>query len=96
MTVEGNVLVGVRGFAVDIKVERAITIADDIDIQHGNVTIFLDLFRPFDVWVNGIEVSVKWLYVVIANGCESIVGFPEPEEDYLVGADGVVPSRVIG
>ena len=96
MAVEGNVLVGVRGFAVDIKAESAVRVADDGDIKHGNPAVLLSLFSPLDVWVNGNEVIVEWLDVVIVNGDESIVGFPEPEEDDLIGMDGVVTSMVIG
>ena len=76
MAVPRDVLVGVSGFAVDIKVESGIRVVDDSNIQHGNFATLLDLFSPLDVWVNGVEVVVEWLDVVVANGSESIVGFP--------------------
>ena len=51
MAVKGNVLVCVRGFAIDIKVEGSVCIAYDGDIKHGNASVLLDLFCPFDVGV---------------------------------------------
>ena len=63
VAVKGYVLVGVRGFAIDIKAERAIKIVDDCDIQHGNLAILLDFNSPFDIRVDGVEVVV-WIVVV--------------------------------
>ena len=80
MTVPGDVLVGVGGLAVDVEVECAIRVVDDGDIQHGNFASLLNFFRPLDVWVNGVKVVVKWLYVVVVDCNKCVVGLPVPEE----------------
>ena len=85
VAVECNVLVGMGWFAIDIKVESTVRIVNDIDIKHGNPAIFFDFFCPFYVWVNAVEIVVEGLDVVVVNGCESVVGFPEPREDHITG-----------
>ena len=72
-----NVLVCVCGLAVDIKAECAVRIVNDCDIQHGNPAVLLNFPCPFDVWVHGVDVIVEWLYVVIVDGYECVVGFPQ-------------------
>ena len=54
-----DVLVGVGGFAIDVKIESAIRVVDDMHIQHGNFATLLDFFGPLDVWVNGVEVVME-------------------------------------
>ena len=44
VAVECNVLVIMGGFVIDIKVEIAVRIANDIDIKHGNPVVFFDFF----------------------------------------------------
>ena len=51
MAVKGDVLICVRGFAIDIEVEGSVRIAYDGDIKHRNASILLDLFGPFNVGV---------------------------------------------
>ena len=48
MAVKRYVLVGVGGFAVDIKMESAVEIMDDSDVEHCYPSILLDLFCPFE------------------------------------------------
>ena len=96
MTVKCNVLVGVCGLAIDVEVERAVRIANDGDIKHSNSSVLLNFFGPLYARVNGIEVIVEWLNVVVVNGGDGVVGFPEPEEDGLTGTDGVVASGILG
>ena len=96
VAVEWNVLVGVRGFAVDVKVEGAVGVVDDGDIKHGYATIFFDFLSPLDVRVNGVEVIVEWLNVVVVNGDKCVVGFSKPKKDEIAGTGGIVASRVIG
>ena len=59
VAIPGDVLVCVGGFAIDVEVESAIRVVDDGDIQHGNFATLLNLFRPLDVWVNGVEEIVE-------------------------------------
>ena len=96
MAVPRDVLVCVGGFAVDVEVEGAIRIVDDSHIQHGNFAFLLDFFCPLDVWVNGIEVVVEWLYVVVVDCNECVVGLPVPEEYEITGIDGTIASGVVG
>ena len=96
MTIPGDVLVCVGGFAVDVEVESAIRVVDDCNIQHGNFATLLDLFSPLDVWVNGVEIIVEWLNVLVVYCNNCVVGFPIPEEDELTGTDGIVTSWVVG
>ena len=96
VTVKGDVLVGVGRFAINVKIETTIVIVNDGDIKHGNLAIFLDFFRPFDVGVNGIEVVVECLDVVIVNGYDSIVGLSQPEQNDVTGTGGAVTSGVVG
>ena len=79
VAVKWNVLVGVRGFAIDVKVEGAVGVVDDGDIKHGYASIFFDFLCPLDVRVNGVKKVVEWLDVVIVNGYECVVGFSQPE-----------------
>ena len=74
---EVDVLVGVCGLAIDVEVERAVRIANDGDIKHSNSSILLNFFGPLYVGVNGIEVIVEWLNVVVVNGGDGVVGFSE-------------------
>ena len=78
VAVPWNVLVCVRGFAIDVEVKSAVGIVDDGDIKHSNSAVFFDFLGPLDVRVNGVEVIVKWLNVVVVNIDESIVGLPNP------------------
>ena len=91
-----DVLVGVCGFTIDVKIECAIRVVDDGDIQHGNFATLLNFFCPLDVWVNGVKVVVEWLDVLVVYGNECVVGFPKPEENKLTGTDGNVASWVVG
>ena len=96
VTIKGDVLVGVGRFAINVKIETTIVIVNDGDIKHGNLAIFLDFFRPFDVRVDGIEVVVQGLDVVVVDGDNSIVGFPKPKQDDITGTDVVIASGVVG
>ena len=69
---------------------------DDVDIKHGDSAVFFDFFGPLNVGMDGIEVCVEWLYVVVANCYESVIRFPQPKQDELAGMDVFVTSRVIG
>ena len=71
-------------------------LVDDGNIQHGNFASLLDLFCPLDVWVNGVEVIVEWLNVVVVHSDKCVVGFPVPEENELTGTDGIVASGIVG
>ena len=73
---EVNVLVGVCRLAVDVKIERAICVADDCDIEHGYAVVLLDFFSPLYVWVYGVEIVVKRKDVVVVDGCDGVVGLP--------------------
>ena len=94
MAVEVNILVCVCGLAIDVKIECAVGVVDDGDVQHGDATILLDLFGPLDVGMNGVEIVVQWLDVVVVYGDESVVGFSQPEENDVTGRDGIVTSGV--
>ena len=96
MAIPRDVLICVSGFAVDVEIECAIRVVDDSDIQHGNFATLLDFFGPLDVWVNGVEVFVEWLNVVVVYCNECVVGLPVPEEYELTGTDGIIASWVIG
>ena len=76
MTVEWYVLVCVGGFAIDIKVNGTIWITDDFYVQHGNAAILFHFFGPFYGRVDGVEVGVESVDVVVADGCDGVVGFP--------------------
>ena len=39
---------------------------------------------------------MKWLYVVVANGGDCVVGFSVPEQNHVTGIGVVVASRVVG
>ena len=52
VAVEGDVLVSVCRFAIDIKMEASIRVMDNGDVQHCNASILLYFFRPFDVRVD--------------------------------------------
>ena len=54
-----------RGYPVDIKIKSSIWIVDDKDIKHGNPSVGLNLFCPFDVRMYGVELVMQWLYVVV-------------------------------
>ena len=96
MAVEVNILVCVCWLAIDVKVECTVGVADDRDVQHGNATILLDLFGPLDVGMNGVEIVVQWLYVVVVYGNESIVCFSQPEEYDVTGRGGNITSGILG
>ena len=96
MAVEVNILVCVCGLAIDVKIECAVGVVDDGDVQHGDAAILLDLFGPLDVGMNGVEIVVQWLDVVVVYGDESVVGFSQPEENDVTGRDGIVTSGVLG
>ena len=91
-----NVLVCVRRFPVNVKVEGTVGFLDDGDIKHGNASVFLHFFRPPDVRVDGVEMVVQALDVVVVDGHERIVGFSEPEENDFTGVDVVVTSGIAG
>ena len=93
---EVNVLVGVCRLAVDVKIERAIRIADDCDIEHGYAVVPLDFFSPLYVWVYGVEIVVKRKDVVVVDGCDGVVGLPKPKQDEVTGTGVVVASGVVG
>ena len=65
MAVEWDILISVGGFAVDVEAEGAIRIVYDQNIQHGDAAVLLNLDGPLDVWVNGVEVIVEWMDVVV-------------------------------
>ena len=96
VAVKRNVLVGVCGLAVDIEIESAIRVVDDGYIQHGNFATLLDFFGPLDVWVNGVEIIVEWLNVLVVDCNKCVIGLPVPEENKLTGTDGIVASWVVG
>ena len=39
---------------------------------------------------------MKWLYVVVANGGDCVVGFSVPEQNHVTGIGVVVASKVVG
>ena len=80
VAVEWNILVCVGGFAIDIKAKRTVGIVDYRDIQHSNLAVLLNFDCPFDVRVDGVEVVVQRMDVVVVNGNECVVGFSQPEE----------------
>ena len=96
MAGECDVLVSVSGFSVDVEIERSIRVVNYINVQHRDFPVLLDFFRLLDILVNGVEVVMQWLDVVVANGGDGIVGFSEPEQNDLAGTDVVVTSRIIG
>ena len=96
MAVKWDVLVGVCGFAVDIKTKRGIRIVNDKDIQHGDPAILLSFDGPFDVGMDGVEVVVEWVDVIFVHCDQCVVGLPQPEENDVTGTDGTVPSGVVG
>ena len=96
VTVPRDVLICVSGFAIDVKVESPIRVVDDGNIQHGNFATLLNFFCPLHVWVNGVEVIVEWVNVVVVDCNKCVVGFPVPEEYELTGTDGIVASWVVG
>ena len=67
MAVEWDELVGVGWLAVDIEVKCAVWILNDFHVEHSDMTILLDFLGPLDVWVNGVEVVVKGLYVGVCG-----------------------------
>ena len=69
---------------------------DDGYVKHSNPSVFFDFFCPVDVRVDGVEIVVEALDVVVVDGNDGVVGFSEPEKDNLTGRDGIVTSRVIG
>ena len=87
MAGECDVLVGVSGFPVDIKIKGAVRTADDGDVKHGDPIVFLNFFCPLNVRMYGVKVVV---------GGDSVVGFSVPEQNDLTGTDVVVASRVVG
>ena len=96
VAVEWDVLVGVSGFAIDVEIERSVRIANDGDIKHGYPAVCFDLFRPFDVRMDGVEVVVEGLYVVVVDGDKCVVCFPQPEKDELTGIDVGITSGEVG
>ena len=56
----------------------------------------LPSWSAFVRWMNGIEVVVHRLYVVVVDCNKCIVGLPVPEEDKFAGTDGIVASGVVG
>ena len=76
-----------RGFAVDIEIERAVRVMNDVDVKHRNPAVLFDFYCPFYVWVYGVDVGVKWANVVVVDGCDGVVGFPVPEEYDVTGRD---------
>ena len=70
-----DVLVCVRRFPVDVKVEGSVGIPDDCDVKHGDSSVFLHFFRPLNVRVDGVEVVMEALNVVVVDGHKRVVGF---------------------
>ena len=79
MAGECDILVGVCRFSVDVEIERSIRVVNYINVQHRDFPVLLDFFRLLDILVNGVEVVMQWLDVVVANGGDGVVGFSEPE-----------------
>ena len=79
MGVEVDVLVRMGGFPEDIKVETAVGLAVDVNVQHVDVAINLLLLSPFDVGMQGVDVCEEGFCVVGVDGGECIVGLAHPE-----------------
>ena len=73
---ERYVLIGVCGFAIDIKGEASAFGFRDRHIEHGYLTVSFFLFGPFDVWVNAVDECEKRCNVVFVDGCDGVVRFP--------------------
>ena len=69
VAVKWYVLVCVCRFAIDVEVERPILVADDSPIQHRYPPLLLHFLGPLNVWMDGVEVVMKRLDMIIANGC---------------------------
>ena len=83
------------GLSVDVEVEGTVGVADDGDIKQSDPIVLLNLFGPLYDGMDGVEVVVEWLDVVVANGGDSVVGFSIPEQNDITGIGVVVASRVV-
>ena len=81
MGIEWYILVGMGWFPVDIKGQGAGGIAQNGNVKHCNFAVCLYFFSPFDIWMDAVDVCEEWINVVVVDGCEGVVRFPEPEED---------------
>ena len=81
MGIEWYVLIGMGRFPIDVKGQGAGGIAQNSDVEHCYFAVGLHFFRPLDIWMDVVDVCEEWIYVVIVDGCDGIVCFPEPEED---------------
>ena len=69
---------------------------NDGDVKHSYSAISFNFLGPFDIGVDGFEVVVQGLDVVVVDGKKGIVGFSQPKQDDISRADGVVPSGIVG
>ena len=67
--------------SIDVEGERSAGVTGNGDIQHGDGAVYLFLLGPFDVWVYAVDVCKEWCDMVLVDGCDCVVRFPEPEED---------------
>ena len=96
MTVKWDILVSMGGLAIDVKVESSVRIANDLYVKHGDTAVLFDFFCPFYAGVDGVEVCVEGVYVVVADGSDCVIGLPVPEENDVTGTDVVVTCGVFG
>ena len=96
MAVKWNVLVSMCWLAIYVKVERAIWVVNDCDIEHGYSSFLFDFPSPLNVRMDRIKIGVKGIDVIVVNNDQSVVGFSEPLENDVTGRDGIVTSRIIG
>ena len=54
MAAECDVLVCVGWLPVDVKVKSAVSIVDDVDIEHRNYAVLFIFLSPLDVSMDGI------------------------------------------
>ena len=92
VAIKWDILVSVSGFAIDVKVQGAIAISDDGDVEHGDASFGFFFHRPLDAGMDGVEMREKWFNEVVVDSCEGVVGLSQPEEDDIFGSD----ARVTG
>jgi hypothetical protein len=75
-------------FSINIELKGAIWLAEDGEVEHVDLPVFLTHECPLDVGVDIVEEVEEGVNMVAVDGCHGVVRLTKPEQDDARGGRG--------